>query len=230
MKEELKLPQEIIDGFKKLDTPSITDAMDKMRIYGGLLGIHPVNPGTRICGQAFTVHYVSCGTEVRGTVGDFIDDIEPGEVAVLDNNGRLDCTVWGDIMSYYADMHGIAGTVIDGVCRDINVVRELQYPIFSRSVYMETGKDRVFADHINVTVNIANVQVNPGDLICADDSGVVVVPRLKAAEVLQTAQNIEKVEQQILAKVREGMPLREARKQLGYHKLQTPEDAEGNKK
>ena len=222
MREELRLPKEIIEAFSKLDTPSISDAMDKLKISGGLLGIQPVVDDTYICGQAFTVHYVPCG-EVKGTVGDFIDDIEPGEVAVIDNGGRLDCTVWGDIMSYYAVKKGIAGTVIDGVCRDINVIRQLKYPIFSKSVYMVTGKDRVYVDYVNEPVSIAGVQVNPGDLICADNSGVIVVPRTKAAEILKVAHEIEEVEQQILKKIDEGMTLAEARKQTGYHKLQTPD-------
>lgn len=224
MKEELRIPKEIIEEYKKLDTPSISDAMDKLRIQGGLLGIHPVLPDTYLCGQAFTVHYVPCGEEVRGTVGDFIDDIEPGEVCVIDNNGRLDCTVWGDIMATYATKHGIAGTVIDGVCRDINVIRKLNYPIFSKSTYMVTGKDRVYVDRINEPVSISGVQVNPGDLICADNTGVVCVPRSRAADVLKVAHEIEEVEQQILKKIEEGMPLKEARAQTGYHKLQTPED------
>ncbi len=223
MKEELTLPREILDGFKKLDTPSISDALDKLRIRGGCLGIHPVQDDTYICGQAFTIHYMPCGTEVKGTVGDFIDDILPGEVAVIDNAGRLDCTVWGDIMSYYAVKHGLAGTVIDGVCRDINVIRKLRYPIFSRSTYMVTGKDRVYVDHINQPVSIAGVQVCPGDLICADNSGVIVVPFHRAEEVLRVAMEIEAVEQQILSKIEGGMSLKEARRQTGYHKLQTPE-------
>lgn len=219
MKQELKLPKEIIEAFSKLDTPSISDAMDKLKIRGALLSIKPVVPDTYICGQAFTVHYVPCG-EVKGTVGDFIDDIEPGEVAVIDNGGRMDCTVWGDIMSFYAQKHGIAGTVIDGVCRDINVIRQLQYPIFTKGTYMVTGKDRVFVDRINEPVSIAGVQVNPGDLICADNSGVIVVPRTRAQEVLKVAHEIEAVEQEIMKKIEAGLPLAEARKQTEYHKLQ----------
>ena len=76
MKPELTLPKEVIEAFSKLDTPSISDAMDKLRITGGCLGIHPVVPDTYICGQAFTIHYAPCGEEVKGTVGDFIDDIQ----------------------------------------------------------------------------------------------------------------------------------------------------------
>ncbi|MBR3200040.1 MAG: RraA family protein, partial [Mogibacterium sp.] len=132
--------------------------------------------------------------------------------------------VWGDIMSTYAVKHGIAGTVIDGVCRDINVIRELKYPIFSKSTYMVTGKDRVYVDHINEPISISGVQVCPGDLICADNTGVVVVPFKRAEEVLKVAHEIEAVEQQIMAKIEAGMTLKEARQQTGYHKLQTPED------
>ncbi len=222
MKENLTLSKEIIEAYKKLDVPSISDAMDKLKIAGGLLGIKPVVADTFICGQAFTVHYMPCG-EIKGTVGDFIDDILPGEVAVIDNQGRMDCTVWGDIMSIYATQKGIAGTIVDGVCRDINVIRELKYPIFTKGTYMVTGKDRVYVDYVNGPVNIAGIQVNPGDLICADNTGAVVVPFGRAREVLATAQEIERVEQLIVSKIREGMTLKEARKQTGYHTLQTPE-------
>ena len=221
MKEELTLPKEIIEAYKKLDVPSISDAMDKLKLYGGLLNIKAVVPDTYVCGQAFTVHYVPCG-QIRGTVGDFIDDILPGEVAVIDNNGRQDCTVWGDIMSIYAAQMGIAGTVIDGVCRDINVIRELRYPIYTKGTYMVTGKDRVYVDRVNDTVSIAGVQVNPGDLIVGDNTGVVAVPFSKAEEVLKVAQGIEQVEQMIVSKVKSGMKLKDARKETGYHTLQTP--------
>lgn len=223
MKPELTLSKEIIDAYKKLDVPSISDALDKLKIQGGLLGIKPVVCDTYVCGQAFTVHYVPCG-ETKGTVGDFIDDILPGEVAVIDNQGRLDCTVWGDIMSIFATQKGIAGTLIDGVCRDINVIRELKYPIFTKGTYMVTGKDRVFVDRINETVNISGVQVNPGDLVVGDNTGAVVVPFSRAEEVLRTAQAIECAEQKILEKIRGGMSLKEARKETGYHRLQTPQE------
>ena len=222
MLPERTLKKEIIDEFKKLDVPSISDAMDKLKIFGALYHIKAVVPDTYLCGQAFTVHYVPNGS-IKRTVGDFIDDILPGEVAVLDNNGRDDCTVWGDIMSIYASQHKIAVTVIDGVCRDINVIRELRYPIFTKGTYMVTGKDRVFVDKVGGTVSISGVQVNPGDLVCGDNTGVIVVPFERVEEVLAVAKNIEKVEQQILQKVREGMPLKEARKQTGYHTLQTPD-------
>jgi regulator of RNase E activity RraA len=222
MKNELTLSRETIEAFKKLDVPSVSDALDKLGIKGGLLNIKPVVPDTFMCGQAYTVHYVPCG-QVRGTVGDFIDDILPGEVAVLDNSGRIDCTVWGDIMAIYASQKGIAGTVIDGVCRDINVIRELKYPIYTKGTYMVTGKDRVYVDNVNIPVSVSGVQVLPGDLIIGDNTGVVVVPYSRAEEVLKVALDIEVIEKLIVEKVMSGMTLKEARVQTGYHTLQTPD-------
>lgn len=220
MSEKKRLSPELIEQFKNYDTPSVSDAMDRLGLTGGLLGIKAVVPGTKLCGQAFTVHYTACG-QVHGTVGDFLDDVDPGEVVVIDNGGRLHCTVWGDIMSYYASTHRIAGTIIDGVCRDIPTIYDLKYPIFTKGTYMVTGKDRVYVDSVNTPVSVSNVQVLPGDLMLADDSGAVVIPYDHAEAVLKVAQEIEMKEQLIRDELKKGSSLKEARKLAGYHSLQT---------
>lgn len=222
MAEKRKIPAEVIARYKQLDTPSVTDAMDRLGLTGGLLGIQAVVRGTKLCGQAFTVHYTACG-QVHGTVGDFLDDVEPGEVVVIDNGGRMHCTVWGDIMAYYASSRGIAGTVIDGVCRDIPVIDELRYPIFTKGAYMVTGKDRVYVDAVNTPVTVSNVQVLPGDLMLADDSGAVAVPFDHVDAVLKAALEIEEKEQFIREQLKMGMTLKRARELSGYHRLQTRE-------
>jgi len=74
----------MIEEFREMDTCCISDAMDRLGIPCGLEGIKPVNPDSAMCGPAFTVHYVPCGT-VKGTVGDFLDDVKPGQVVVIDN-------------------------------------------------------------------------------------------------------------------------------------------------
>lgn len=214
------MDQNIIDRFQKLDTASVSDALDKLGIPCGLLGIQAVIPGHHICGEAFTVHYVPCGM-IKGTVGDFIDDVQPGQVVVIDNGGRTYCTVWGDIMTFTAKAKGIAGTVIDGVCRDIPGIQELDYPIFTKGKYMVTGKERVEVDAVNVPVAVSGVKVCPGDLILADDSGALVIPKDCAERVLDIAEGIEKTEQAIIAEVRNGSTLKAARERLGYHHLQT---------
>lgn len=216
------MKKEVVEGFKNMDTASVSDAMDKLGIPCGLKGIKPVVRGRKVCGEAFTVHYVPCGME-KGTVGDFIDDVKEGQVVVIDNSGRDYCTVWGDIMTFTATQKKIAGTVIDGVCRDVDGIEKMEYAIYTKGTYMVTGKERVQVDAINVPVSMSGVQVRPGDLILGDDSGVIAVPAEKAEEVLKIAQNIEATEQKIIAEVKCGSSLKDAREKLGYHHLQSKE-------
>lgn len=225
MEQNSKTPavrDEIVEAFKALDTASVSDAMDKIGIPAGCHGIKPVVNGLKFAGRAFTVKYRACGVVERGTVGDFLDDVPEGYVVVIDNAGRTDCTVWGDIMTTLAHHKGVAGTVIDGVCRDVPKIRELRYPIYVRDYFMMTGKDRVELEALNVPVNVADRQVRPGDIVMGDDSGVVVIPASKAKEVLQIALEIQETEQKILQSIARGQSLREARAELKYHALQTP--------
>jgi regulator of RNase E activity RraA len=157
---------------------------------------------------------------VKGTVGDYIDDVPPGGVVVLDNAGRLDCTVWGDILTSVAHKRGIAGTVIHGVCRDIARSFELRYPIFSRGKFMRTGKDRVQVEGMNVPVSLGDVQVRPGDVVIGSDDGIVIVPKDREEEVLAVAQSVSQAEDQILSEALKGNRLDEVRKKYKYHELQ----------
>ena len=212
---------QLVESFKALDTACVSDAMDKLGIPAGCHGIKPVVQGVKFAGHAFTIKYRACGEVERGTVGDFLDDVPAGHVVVIDNAGRTDCTVWGDIMTTLAHHKGVAGTVIDGVCRDVPKIRDLSYPIFTRDYYMMTGKDRVEVDGINVPVTISQRQVRPGDIVMGDDSGVVVIPASRAQEVLNIAREIEHTEQEILKRIAQGQSLRQAREELNYHALQT---------
>ena len=212
----------ILKRFQKLDTTCVSDAMDKIGVECACYGIKPVHFGQRICGRAFTVHYAPCGA-VKGTVGDFLDDVAPGQVIVIDNAGRDNCTVWGDIMAKTAKKMGVAGTVIDGVCRDLPALVESGYAVFSKGYYMRTGKDRVYVDAVNVPVTLSDIQVRPGDIVIGDDTGVVVVPDSVAERVAEIAENIDAKEQEILALVEQGHKLKEARELIGYHHLQTKE-------
>src|SRR3984893_8726964 len=107
-----------VGEYQKLGTTTISDAMDRLGIIGQALGIMPLDRDFRVCGRAFTVRTVPVDV-VRGSVGDYIDDVPEGEVVVLDNAGRLDATVWGDILTIMANRRKLGGTVIHGVCRDV---------------------------------------------------------------------------------------------------------------
>ena len=209
-----------LERASKLDTTSLSDALDRLGIAGQCLNIKPLDHTFRLTGRAFTILYGPAG-KPAGTVGDYIDDVQPGSVVVLDNGGRENATVWGDILTWVAHKRGIAGTVIDGACRDTHLCRELKYPIYSRSYSMRTGKDRVQVEATNVVVNIGDARVAPGDLLRGDADGVLVIPREHEDAVLAAAEEIDSIEQRIRALVNEGKTLTEARKQLGYHQLQS---------
>ena len=204
----------------KLDCATLSDAMDRLGIVGQCAKIGPRGDGFQLAGRAFTVRYVPA-SKPPGTVGDYVDDVAPGSVIVLDNGGREDVTVWGDILTEIAHRRGLGGTVIDGICRDVALCRELGYPIFSRSHWMRTGKDRVQVEEVEVAVSIGAVRVRPGDLLRGDSDGVVVLPATHENAILDAAETIAQSEDAIRTLVRDGMRLDEARKKHGYHHLQS---------
>lgn len=210
-------------GYARFGTATLSDALDKLQIPGQIEGIYPLDPTMQLAGPAFTLSYRSID-EQGGTVGDYIDDIPPGAVAVLDNRGRKDATVWGDILTSVAARRAIAGTVIDGVCRDGARSMELGYPMFTRGRWMRTGKDRVMLERINEPVVIGGVCVRPGDIMVGDADGVLAIPQGREQDVIDIAEEIWQAEERIREQAGQGVRLDEARRQLGYFALQTPQD------
>lgn len=209
---------------KSLTTAEISDALDALKLPGSALGIRPIAGPTQLFGFAYTVRFAPIDRLCPGTVGDFIDKLTPDTVAVLDNGGRLDCTVWGGIMSRLAAHKGLAGTVINGVCRDTSEADEVGYPLYASGRFMRTGKDRVQVESYEQPVTVGDVRVCQGDLVVGDADGIVVVPRGRLEAVLTKALETRAVEERILAAVLTGTPLTEARKQFNYHTLQRAAD------
>jgi len=204
----------------RLDTTSLSDALDRLGIAGQCLDIKPLEWTFHLTGRAYTILYGPSATP-SGTVGDYIDEVVPGSVIVLDNGGRANATVWGDILTSVAARRGIAGTVIDGACRDTRLARELGYPIFSRSYSMRTGKDRVQVEGVNCVVNIGDARIAPADILRGDADGVLVIPRAHEDAILTAAEEIDATEQKIRKLLDAGKSLTEARRGLGNHTLQT---------
>jgi len=213
-----------VERAAKLDTATISDALDRLGIVGQCYLIKPRDSVFRLAGRAFTIKY-GPSQMPSGTVGDFIDDVPEGSVIVLDNGGRDDVTVWGDILTEIAHRRKIAGTVIDGICRDVALCMKLGYPVYAKDYWMRTGKDRVQVEGTNVTVTIGRVRVAPGDLLRGDADGVLVIPKEHEEKVLAAAEEIEAAEDKIRQDIRGGMRLDEARKVNKYHSLQTREKA-----
>jgi 4-hydroxy-4-methyl-2-oxoglutarate aldolase len=200
-------------------TATISDALDKLGRPGSMLGLAPLTNDARICGRAFTVRYATGGHPV-GTVGDYLDDVEPGRIVVLDNQGRVDCTVWGDILTTMAHDRNVGGTVIDGVCRDVERALGNGYPIYSRGRFMRTGKDRVEVAEVGGAVSLGGVKVAAGQLVIGDADGVLAVPLDLEDQVLEIAAEIHAREERIVEAILSGVSLAQARLAEGYHTLQ----------
>jgi len=208
-----------VEECRRHATTTLSDAMDRLGIAGQTFGIQPLDRSFRMVGRAFTVRTIPVAV-VSGTVGDYIDDVPEGSVVVLDNGGRTDATVWGDILTIMSHRKGLAGTVIHGVCRDASRSLELGYPIFSRGVSMRTGRGRVQADGYQVSVSLGEVRVEPGDLLAGDGDGVVVIPRAREEEVLKLAAEIAESEDRIRQEIEQGSRLDEARRRHRYFTAQ----------
>lgn len=204
----------------RLDTATISDALDKLGITGQCYRVSPRDPGFALAGRAYTMLCGPAGNP-PGTVGDFIDDVLPGQVMVIDNRGREDATIWGDILTEIAHRRGLAGTVINGINRDVALCRKLGYPVFSLGHWMRTGKDRVQVEAMNCPVDIGGARVCPGDIMRGDADGVLVIPQDHEERVLAEAEVIHEAEEAIRAACRGGLSLVDARKQYNYHRLQS---------
>jgi len=206
-----------------LDCAALSDALDRSGIAGQCYQIQPCDRKFRMAGHAYTVLYRPACHGEEGHVGDYIDDVEPGSVVVIDNRGHDNMTTWGNILTEMAHQRKIAGTVIDGINRDVALCSEINYPIYSRGSWMRTGKGRIQLAGLQVPVQIGGVTVFPGDLLRGDADGVVVIPKALQEQVLGFAEEITRKENTVRAAIRSGMRMDEARRQNQYHALQSPD-------
>lgn len=198
-------------------TGAVSDALDLLGHNGGLPGLARQSGSGVVAGPAFTLQFTPVEPGKPAPAGEFIDDVPAGSVVVVDNGGRTHCTVWGDILSDVALRRGVAGTVIDGVCRDLGEIRELGYPMWSLGSYMKSGKNRVALTAVQQPVSLAGTPVAPGDLVCADDAGVIVIPAALAGEAAAQITRVTRMEAGVRADVAAGVPLAEARRARGYN-------------
>ena len=211
--------KEIIEELKILDTASLSDALDSLGFNGGLEGLEARTNNNNICGIAFTVKYDVADEEFKKKrkAADFIDDVQDDHIIVLANNGRSDCTVWGGILTKIAKSKNIKGTIIDGACRDIKEIRQLNYPIFTKSIFMQSGKGRAKKINQQVSVYINKVRINPNDFIKGDANGIIVIPNNISEEVIRRAKRIKLTEEKILNAVLNGEKLSIDRKNFSYN-------------
>jgi regulator of RNase E activity RraA len=120
--------------------------------------------------------------------------MQAGQVVVIDLGGALTAAAWGGLASRIALARGVRATVVSGCCRDIDEIRAHAYPVWTTGIYPRRSRNEFTFGSIGEPLIVQGVHVNPGDLILADPSGVVRVPRGREAEVLEVAEGIAKAE------------------------------------
>ena len=213
----------IIERLAKLDTCAVSDGMDRLGLKGATFGVRPMWPCPKIVGRAVTMKIKPVGLEKPkqhlGTAA--IVAAQPGDVIVVDNGGRPDSSCWGGLLSLAAKTKGISGIVIDGACRDIDESRDMEFPVFARGALPMTARNRVMQESFNQEIQFAGVQVHPGDLVIADGSGVVVIPRFQEEEVVKEAEAVAATEARMADGIRQGMSVLEVLEKLGYEAMLT---------
>lgn len=197
---------EVRTAFGKVSSPNVTDAMQRQGAMHGILP-HLADPSVRMVGPAVTV--VTRNGDWAKPV-EAIDRAGPGDVIVIDVGGGP-TAVWGELASWSAHGRQVAGVVIDGAVRDLDAILALGFPAFSRSVSSDAGEPKGLGE-IGVEVTVGGQRVRPGDWIVGDLSGVVVVPRERAAEVANRALDVLEHENRVREEIRRGSTLASVQK------------------
>lgn len=208
----------IIKELKQFNTAEISDALDACGVEGALLNIKPLTEDAIMIGRAFTVKYMPYVSKPESFMngGNYIDDVPEDSIIVIDNNGRSDCTTWGDILTEVAILKKIGGTLVHGAVRDIENIKKKKYPIFANYVYMRSGKNRVYKYDQQCEISIEGIKIKPNDIIMGDQNGALVIPQHLINEVIKKATRIKSTEENIILSVRVGLSLEEARKKYRY--------------
>jgi regulator of RNase E activity RraA len=200
-----------IERLAKLDTCAVSDALDKFRLAGAVIGLAPLTLRRRVAGSAVTVKLGAPidGSSRRHLGAGAVMAAKEGDIIVVEHGGRTDVSGWGGLLSRGAVMKGVAAVVVDGACRDVDESHALGLPIFARAAVPVTARGRVAEHGFNEPITIGGVAVEPGDLVLADGNGVVFVSAARSEEVIAVAEEIFAREQLMAADIQRGRPIGE---------------------
>ena len=220
---DVKFPvsdSEICERYDKVSTPMINDVLREMgMLYQTLPNeILPLREEMRVCGIAFTIKGSKNldQTNEMEQRAQMLESIPENSVCVWDTSGDNESAQWGEIMTMASKKRGCRGAIVDGGVRDTNKVLEQDFPVFCkyRTSSGMLGRFRMIG--YQMPVMIGNVHIYPGDIVCADIDGCIVVPRKIAYEVLVRAEQILENEIHIKEMVESGITPTEVVKNGGY--------------
>ena len=182
-RKESSVPDELLQRLRGIPPATVGHMWD----FGFMSNdLRPVGKrGFIVCGPAVTVKVMAIDSVV---VHNAIDMAEPGDIIVIDRNGDNKHACWGEMTSLAAKERGVAATIVDGPATDIVEIEDMGYLVFSTGISPITTRSLAISGEINTTVQCGGVSVSPGDIILADDNGVLVIPPERVAEVVERCE------------------------------------------
>ncbi|WP_188408958.1 4-carboxy-4-hydroxy-2-oxoadipate aldolase/oxaloacetate decarboxylase [Agaricicola taiwanensis] len=193
-----RTPSDVLAKFEEIWTSTLCDSMGRHGVMNP--DIKPIYEGARFIGSALTV---SNYPNDNITTHKAILMAQPGDILVIDEGAEARVGSFGHNMSLQARARGVVGLVTSGCIRDVRLLREEKFPVFSRGVNPRSAQKNT-PGSINVPVTVGGIVVAPGDVIVADDDGVAVIPFERVAEILDIAQKRMEMEYQQAADIRAG--------------------------
>jgi len=183
VRPETTVPAELLERLRRIPPATI----GHLRDFGFMdIALRPV--GRRrfaICGPAVTVKAMAIDSTVVHTA---IGMAQAGDVLVIDRNGDTKHACFGEMTSLAAKLRGLAGTIVDGPATDVVEIEDMEYLVFSRGISPITTRSLAMAGEINTSVQCGGVVVNPGDIILADDNGILVIAPDDVAELVELCE------------------------------------------
>ena len=192
---------------------AVADALDTIGGGGSVPAavLSPLSPAQSAVGPAVTLRYIPYNGDPSAhrtnqsplLVGDrdLYGVAQPGDIAVIDAAGNVDCAVIGSLSAAWAKLAGLTGCIVDGAIRDVGALTAQPLPIWARGATPIACRYRLEAVEVNGPVTIGGVQVRPGDLIVADANGVSVIPPESVAPVLEECERAAAAEDALAARL-----------------------------
>lgn len=218
-----KIPEGLFPRLKKLYTGLICDVLDDELGFRNNVCMmsHEIRPlywGAVVAGRAATALAVPVYCEPKIPYKneiEFIDRLQPGDVAVMTQSGALSAGLWGGLLSTGAKQRGARGAVLDGLTRDTREIIRMKFPVFIRGIAPGDSKGRVDVIDTHVPIKCGGAWVNPGDVIFGDHDGVVVIPQEIAEDIVRLAEEKRAKEKKFQSGLKKGETVAQMFKKYG---------------
>ncbi|WP_396267603.1 RraA family protein [Ideonella sp.] len=217
------MPESLLARLGRLDTTTVSDALDFLSLPGATVGLRPLWACPRIVGRASTVQLgpKQGSAPTVHLISPVIAAIHSDDRVLVIAGGIDGISCWGDILANAAKVRGIRGTVIDGFSRDIEANEEIAYPVYGRGATMISARNRVVQRDAGCPIQVAGVTVSEGDYVIADQCGTVFVAASRIEEVLALAERIARRQEGMVQAVRAGRSVEDVMHDKEFDAIQT---------